>query len=180
MKLGLGTVQFGLPYGISNKTGQVALDEIGKILQLAATSGMQIVDTAAGYGDSENVLGRSLAPAHDFLIVTKTLPLRAEKVRREDVAKAEAVFEDSLRQLGQSSVYGLLVHHSADLLNPGGDRLYAALRRWKEEGRVKKIGVSVYAREEVDRLFDRYAFDLVQLPLNVFDQIGRASCRERV
>lgn len=170
MKLGLGTVQFGLPYGVSNKSGQVAAAEVGKILQLAASSGMKILDTAAGYGNSETVLGASLTPAHNFSIVTKTLPLKTDQVRPEDVARAETAFCDSLHRLGQSSVYGLLVHHPADLLSLGGERLYAALQRWKDEGLVEKIGVSVYDKDEVDRLFGQYAFDLVQLPLNVFDQ----------
>lgn len=170
MKLGLGTAQFGLPYGISNKTGQVAPDEVANILKLASASGMTVLDTAAGYGNAEEILGNCLASEYAFSIVTKTPPLKADEVRREDVNKVEIAFESSLRHLGHQSVFGLLVHHSADLLNPGGDRLYATLRRWKDEGRVRKIGVSVYAKDEVDQIFDQYALDLVQLPLNVFDQ----------
>lgn len=170
MKLGLGTVQFGLPYGISNKSGQVEADEVSKILQIASASGMQILDTAAGYGSSEAVLGSSLAQEQGFLVVTKTPPLKTDRVRQEDVLKAKAAFDNSLRNLGQCSVYGLLVHHSVDLLSPGGDLLYQTLQQWKDEGRVKKIGVSVYDKEEVDRLFDKFSFDIVQLPLNVFDQ----------
>lgn len=170
MNLGLGTVQFGLPYGISNKSGQVAAAEVGKILHLAASSGIQLLDTAAGYGNSETVLGASLASTHNFSIVTKTLPLKTDKVRPEDVERAETAFYNSLHHLRQSSVYGLLVHHPADLLSTGGERLYASLQRWKCEGQARKIGVSVYDKDEVDRLFGQYAFDLVQLPLNVFDQ----------
>ena len=170
MKLGLGTVQFGLPYGISNKSGQVSAAEVGKILELATSSGMKVLDTAVGYGNSESVIGASLAPAHNFSIVTKTLPLKTDQVRPEDVAKIEVAFYDSLRRLGQSSVYGLLVHHPADLLRPGGERLYASLQRWKGQGLARKIGVSVYDKNEVDRLFGQYTFDLVQLPLNVYDQ----------
>lgn len=170
MKLGLGTVQFGLPYGISNKSGQVAAVEVGKILKLAASSGMKVLDTAAGYGNSEAILGGSLEPGHNFSIVTKTLPIKKDKVRPEDVARAESAFYDSLRHLGQSSVYGLLVHHSADLLSTDGELLYALLQRLKGEGLAEKIGVSVYDKHEVDSLFGKYALDLVQLPLNVLDQ----------
>jgi aryl-alcohol dehydrogenase-like predicted oxidoreductase len=163
-------VQFGLPYGISNQSGQVMAAEVGKILQLAASGGMKVLDTAKGYGDSETVLGSCLTPEQDFSIVTKTLPFKTDRVRLADVAKAEAAFKDSLNHLGKLSVYGLLVHHPADLLTSGGDRLYAALLRWKSEGLVRKIGVSVYNVDEVDRLFEQYAFDLIQAPLNVFDQ----------
>lgn len=170
MKLALGTVQFGMPYGISNKTGQVASDEVVKILDFASAKGLRILDTAPGYGNSESVLGMSLVKEHGFLIVTKTLPVRSDVIRPEDIFKIEATFERSLRHLGQPSVYGLLVHHSSDLLNPGGERLYESLLRWKYEGRVSKIGVSIYTNDECDRLIDQYAFDIVQLPLNVFDQ----------
>lgn len=170
MKLGLGTAQFGISYGISNKSGQVAAAEVGRILQVAASGGIQILDTAAGYGNSETVLGASLTTAHNFSIVTKIPPLKTDQVRPEDVARLETAFYDSLRHLGQSSVYGLLVHHPADLLSSGGERMYALLQRWKGEGLVRKIGVSVYDKDEVDRLFGKYTFDLVQLPLNVFDQ----------
>lgn len=170
MKLGLGTVQFGMPYGISNNSGQVEATEIRKILQLAASNSMQVLDTAQGYGNSEVVLGENLPPSHNFLIVTKTLPLTTNQVQSEHVSKIEASFYDSLHNLRQSSVYGLMIHHSADLLSPGGDRLYDLLQRFKAEGLVKKIGVSVYDKDEIDRLFEKYPFDLVQLPLNVFDQ----------
>ena len=170
MNLGLGTVQFGLPYGISNRSGQVPADEAKRILQIAESSGLKVVDTAAGYGDSEAVLGSCFVSQHNFSIVTKTLPLKTDRVRPEDVVKVKAAFHNSLRNLGQASVYGLLVHHAVDLLIPGGEQLYALLQRWKSEGMVKKIGVSVYDKEEVLRLFDRYEFDMVQLPLNVFDQ----------
>lgn len=170
MKLGLGTVQFGLRYGISNKSGQVAVGEVEKILKLASSSGINILDTAAGYGDSERLLGACLNSVSNFSIVTKSIPLKKGDVKSEDVVKVEAAFQDSLRKMGQSSVYGLLVHQSSDLLCPGGDYLYSTLRRLKDDGLVKKIGVSVYGKDEVDRLFDRYSFDLVQLPVNVFDQ----------
>lgn len=170
MRLGLGTVQFGLPYGITNKDGQVGPDEANRILQLAAKHGMQVLDTAAGYGNSETVLGQCLTEPHDFSIVTKTLPLRKDQIYPEDVALVASAFEKSLSHLRQTSVHGLLVHHAADLLNPGGEHLYDSLQRWKEDGQVKKIGISVYDAVEVDRLFEKYVFDLVQLPLSIYDQ----------
>ena len=170
MRIGLGTVQFGLPYGISNRAGQVPSTEVREILQLAASNGLEILDTAASYGESEAMLGQHLGSVHNFLIVTKTLPLKKNRVLTEDVERAEAAFYTSLKRLRQSSVYGLLVHHSADLLNHGGERLYASLQRWKSAGLVRKVGVSVYDEDELYYLFERYDFDLVQLPLNVFDQ----------
>ena len=57
MKLALGTVQFGLPYGITNQQGQVPSDEVARMLKLAAASGIDTLDTASTYGTSESVLG---------------------------------------------------------------------------------------------------------------------------
>ena len=71
MKLGLGTVQFGMNYGMSNLRGRTPPAEVDHILRLAADNGVQVLDTAAVYGDSEVVLGKLLAPDHDFRIVTK-------------------------------------------------------------------------------------------------------------
>ncbi|MCL6483634.1 MAG: aldo/keto reductase, partial [Janthinobacterium lividum] len=74
MKLALGTVQFGLPYGITNSTGQVAQDEVIRILQRARGLGVDVLDTAAAYGQSEAVLGCCGDVAHAFRLITKTLP----------------------------------------------------------------------------------------------------------
>lgn len=170
MKLGLGTVQFGLDYGVSNSSGQVAPDEVRRILQKASEYGISVLDTAAGYGNAEAVLGQCMPAGAAYSIVTKTQPLKAACIDDAGLRQVAANFEASLSRLGLQSVHGLLVHHGGDLLLPGGERLYATLRQWQAEGRVGKIGVSVYDRAEIDALFGRFAFDLVQLPLNVFDQ----------
>jgi len=70
MKLGLGTVQFGQAYGVSNRTGQVSSDDVRTILDRAAAAGIRVLDTAANYGEAEAVLaGQNTQP---FRIVTKT------------------------------------------------------------------------------------------------------------
>ena len=169
-KLGLGTVQFGLAYGVANTGGQVGPSQVEQILACAAKAGIGVVDTAAAYGESESVLGRCLPPAFDFRIVTKTLPLRVPRVDAEDLAKVERAFESSLQRLRQPRVDALLVHHAEDLLVPGGESLYARLGDWRDAGLVNRIGVSIYDRRQLDQLLERYTFDLVQLPVNVFDQ----------
>ena len=70
MKLGLGTVQFGCDYGISNTKGQVLIDEVVKILDYALKNGIDIIDTASLYGNSEAVLGQF--DLSKFKVVTKT------------------------------------------------------------------------------------------------------------
>ena len=169
-KLGLGTVQFGLPYGITNSAGQVSFDEAGRILDKAREVGIRVVDTAAAYGNSEEVLGQLLRSGDQFALVTKTVPIRAARIGEADMARIEVGFEASLSRLCRPGVDALLVHHAEDLLVPGGDRIYARLEQWRAAGKLKRIGVSVYDQSQIEQLFERYSLDVVQLPLNVFDQ----------
>ena len=53
----LGTAQWGLDYGISNKNGKTSLKEIKSIIKFAEAHGCTTLDTAASYGDSEEIIG---------------------------------------------------------------------------------------------------------------------------
>lgn len=170
MKLGIGTVQFGMDYGISNSRSKTPPAEVDRILRLAADSGIQVLDTAALYGDSEVILGGLLPSSHDFRIVTKTPDFRTATINAADAMHLRDTFRRSLENLRQSSVYGLLAHHADDLLVLGGRLVLEAMQRLRDEGLVGKIGVSVYSGQQIDRLLALYTPDIVQLPLNLFDQ----------
>ena len=170
MQLGLGTVQFGSDYGVSNPGGRTPPDEVARILAFAEHEGIGLLDTAALYGDSEAVLGAALRRGHPFRIVSKTIKFDAERISATNVSDLRAGFEDSLHRLRQNRLYGLLVHSVADLLRPGGDLLWAALNELKRERLVEKIGVSVYTGRDIESVLARFRPDLVQLPLNVLDQ----------
>jgi len=166
-RIGLGTAQLGLDYGVTNSAGRASEAEARAILGVAAASGMDLIDTAHLYGDSEAVLGRC-APAPALRIVTKT-PKFAGLAPAEAASALRAAFTRSLRLLGRDSVYGLLLHDPADLAGASGPALWEALTSLKEEGLVQKIGVSVYEGAEIDALLARYPLGLVQLPWNPLD-----------
>lgn len=170
MKLGLGTVQFGLNYGISNRAGKTAPLEAREILGLAAQHGIRVLDTAAGYGESEEVLGLALSETRWFSVVTKTPAFRGKQITDASAGELKRSFHDSLRKLQQPKIYGLLAHSADDLLAPGGERLVEAMLELKGRGLVSKIGASVYGSAQVEALLERCPIDLIQLPLNVFDQ----------
>ena len=170
MKIGLGTAQFGLDYGISNRSGQVDEREIREIIAVAEHVGVRVVDTAAAYGDAQDRLGRALAPNHAFRIVTK-LPRLPDGLRIAATDEwVRGTFAASLGRLRAAAVYGLLVHRVADLLGPGGPQLWSTLASLQGDGAVEKIGASVYTARDLDSLLERYPLQLVQVPLNVFDQ----------
>jgi len=160
-KIALGTVQFGLDYGVSNLSGQVAINDVKKILDVARDNGINTLDTAPGYGNSEKVLGK--VGISDYQIVTKTISLN------DDADKVIDGFHKSLKNLNTDQVKGLLIHNIDDIKNKQFTILFSKLNRLKEEGLINKIGFSTYTPEQVNFLLVNFDFDLIQLPFNVFD-----------
>jgi aryl-alcohol dehydrogenase-like predicted oxidoreductase len=160
-KIALGTVQFGLNYGITNHSGQVAIDEVKGILDYAKTNNIDTLDTAAIYGNSEQVLGE--VGVNNYRIITKTTPLENGV---DGVIKG---FHQSLENLNIGQVDGLLIHNIDDTKDKRFGELFHKLNELKKEGMIKKIGFSTYTPEQVDFLLENFDFDLIQVPFNVFD-----------
>ena len=70
MKIGIGTAQFGLNYGVSNQQGKTSPLEVKNILNLALDHDIYVLDTAPAYGESEDVLGKILPPGNSLKIIT--------------------------------------------------------------------------------------------------------------
>jgi aryl-alcohol dehydrogenase-like predicted oxidoreductase len=169
-RVGLGTVQWGMAYGIANRSGQTTFGEVGNMLQAAKDCGVALLDTAYAYGKAESVLGAQKAISQGFRVVTKTLPLDTREVTEQDVTRVSTAFMESLQRLECRQVYGLLVHNADTLLMPGSASLWAALQEFKAKGQVQKIGVSVYGPRQLENILERYQIDIVQLPFNIYDQ----------
>ncbi len=163
-RLGLGTVQFGLPYGISNAGGQVTQDEARAILALAHDAGIDLLDTAAAYGTAEATLGQLLAPGHTFRIVTKTLRLANGLDAVVDRAHR------SVRLLGTKPLDTLMVHSAEDLAGAAGDALWRALERLRDDGLFGRVGISAYAADDPCALARRFRPEAMQVPLSLLDQ----------
>jgi len=166
MKLALGTVQFGLPYGIANRHGQVTRAEATSIIGYARSIGIDTLDTAAAYGNSEQVLGA--IGCRNWKIVSKLPPIPSGI---SDVMHwVHSTLDRSLRFLNVNHLDGLLLHNPADLFGDSGKKLHQALIEVKASGLASKIGVSIYDASELDRLFGHFPIELVQVPFNVLDQ----------
>ena len=166
MKLALGTVQFGLDYGISNKEGKTSRVEAQRILNLAKTSNLDTLDTAATYGDSEQVLG--LIGVAGWKVVSKIPPLPKDEVNGKQWVLDHV--RQSLERLHIDCLGGLLLHSAADLLRAEGRDIAAGLQQAKMEGLVSKVGYSIYTPDSLTELVKVMPPDLVQAPLNVLDQ----------
>lgn len=159
-KLVLGTVQFGCQYGI-NSAGRPDINKVHDILALASRSGITTLDTSSAYGDAEYILGK-VFPEIDFSFqIVSKYP--------ESDQLVETVLRQTLTALKVPSVYGYLLHHFHVYRNNPG--IWKDFLVQKEEGKVKKIGFSLYSPAELEILLsDDVPFDLIQFPYNVFDR----------
>jgi aryl-alcohol dehydrogenase-like predicted oxidoreductase len=166
VKLALGTVQFGVPYGIANQTGQVSLNSGIDLLQRAWAAGINTLDTAMAYGESEQRLGEIGVDQWRVISKLPAFPEGFSDVRRW-VKKSVS---DSLAKLKVAKLYGLLLHRPEQLLTSDGEIIYRELLSLKARGKIDKIGVSVYEPAQLDTLFSAFQFDLIQVPFNILDR----------
>lgn len=163
-KLGLGTAQFGLDYAPSTPRGRSPEAEVGDILQIAARSGIALLDAASGFGRAETVLGQQTPRPCPFRVVLRT----ARADRGPDFVEAEA--RASLSRLGLESAYAILVQSAGDLFGPHGQALWDRLKKLRDEGLVQRIGISVYASDDPRGVARRFRPDIVQAPASLLDQ----------
>lgn len=169
-KLCLGTVQFGLEYGINNKCGKPALDDVFSMMDYAIDRGIDIFDTAFAYGDAEERLGLYLTSrkvVNKLRIVSK---LRPNLFESEDVDVESTIREyvqGSMKRLGIDVLEGYLLHTPTDFYKEGVMTTLGTLRK---EGLVKNIGVSIYELEHALDVVKSKEVDYIQVPYNIFDQ----------
>jgi nucleoside-diphosphate-sugar epimerase/aryl-alcohol dehydrogenase-like predicted oxidoreductase len=164
-KIGIGTLQFGLDYGIANTEGKLKDLEIKKIRKIAKFNNINTVDTANVYGNSEERLG--YLGFSNFKLVSK-LPVTAPPVDRLNWVLKNV--RRSLKKMNVGRLYGMHVHNTKYLLDKNGYKIYNGLVKAKKEGLINKIGVSVYTIQELKKIISKYKIDLVLIPFNIFDQ----------
>jgi aryl-alcohol dehydrogenase-like predicted oxidoreductase len=159
-KIGLGTVQFGLDYGISNESGKTSSVEVTEILTYAKAQGIDTIDTASAYGDAEKVLGGN--DLSGFRIISKFMPPQKDETLSSHL-------HQSLKRLKQENIYGYLAHRPSVVLeNPS---LWKELQNLKKEGLVKKTGFSFNEPSELSKILQaNFIPDLIQIPFNYFDR----------
>lgn len=163
-KLILGTVQFGLNYGIANREGKPDREKARAILCRAADHGITMLDTAAGYGDSEKILGDifSSDPAlrRRFKVVSKISPLPEGITHEQADEIIGRSIENTLANLRADSIAGILFHREKDA------RFLDLCRKRKQAGLVELAGFSADAQLPPETA----GADAVQVPANVFDR----------
>ena len=169
-KLILGTVQFGLQYGVNNNNAKPSTENVKNILDYAFENGITILDTAEAYGDSQTIIGKyHNSSKNKFEVITKFSP------SRKDLSETLTIrITQNLKELGIDSLYSYMFHSFQDF------KLYfdiykSEINKLKKSGIIKKTGVSIYTNDEIEELLKYEGIDLIQLPFNLLDNTNQRS-----
>ena len=167
-RLCLGTVQFGMRYGVKNARGrQPTAAECARVLDAARAGGITYLDTASAYGTAEGVLGSYGLAGKGFCVCSKLRPDDTERSAEEEASFVVAEARASLARLGILRFYGYLLHRAADQKRPG---VVEGLAEVRALGLAAHVGVSVYEPEEAFAVLRDSRLDLIQIPYNALDQ----------
>jgi aryl-alcohol dehydrogenase-like predicted oxidoreductase len=170
MELCLGTVQFGMDYGVFNQPKK-DMDYCVRCLDYATQNGIAAIDTAAAYGNAEEVTGEFLRkktiPREKLFLSTKLLPNCLDEMAPADYESVIVKrLEDSLQTLHTDYVDAYYFHSSRYVFD---DAMLEALQVVKTKGLAKKVGVSIYYEEEAIKAMNNPLVQYVQTPYSIFD-----------
>lgn len=153
-------MQLGLPYGINNPFGKPSSEDSASILQLALSEGIDLLDTAESYGDSIAIIGQYINqnPTAHFKVVSKFISNPNQTI--------SCGLANSLKALQAKSIYAYLFHRIQDYKS---GVFTSELLELKRTGKFKKLGVSLYALDDLKIVLDDNNIELIQIPFNVFD-----------
>ncbi len=172
MRIGIGTAQLGMKYGIANKSSLLTTKNFEKILEYSIKKKINLIDTANSYGDSEIKIGRLILKnkkLKQFKIISKLNNLRKfdQKNINNNILK---LVNSSLTRLKVKKIEGILIHDINDLKSSKSEKIMNSFIKIKKKGLVKKIGFSAYKIKDLLKYSKKFKFDFIQFPLNIFDQ----------
>jgi aryl-alcohol dehydrogenase-like predicted oxidoreductase len=166
-QLMLGTAQFGMPYGIANKTGKPSYESVRDIVRCAYEGGINCFDTAAAYGSSEEVLAKALSElgiTDVVTVVTKVPRIPCDlSTAREIDDFVEASVKRSLERLGLPCLSFCFMHSEEDFIHA------ESLLKLKDSGLVEHVGFSVMTPDAARKIIASGFAEAVQLPTSILD-----------
>ena len=162
----LGGAQLGLPYGILNGGETLSREEVARILDTAFGHGIDSIDTAIAYGQSESIIGETAQ--NRFKVISKLPPIPSSVSNVSEWVHTQV--DASLSRLKCTSLDALLLHRPQDLTGIHGAELYDAISSLKIEKIIHRFGVSIYEPDELADIIGKFDIDIVQAPFNVFDR----------
>lgn len=170
-EISLGTVEIGLDYGIGpNGTARrPAEPDANRLLNQTIDSGVNLIDTARAYGESESIIGRALrGRRHEYVLCSKVLAYPQETGTALRQLVTDSV-NTSLRELATDTI-DIMMIHSAPLEVLRRGELLAILQDLKQAGRFRFIGASVYGEEAALEAIRSGGFDCLQIACSALDR----------
>lgn len=160
MKLALGTVQFGLQYGISNENGVPADNQLKDIFSTCEHNEIITFDTAVAYGNAEERIAN---------FIPKNAEIISKFPKTDSKPELENIILNSISRLKRENLYGFMAHNGDFLIeNP---QLWEVLEKLKQENKIQKIGYSIYTPEQLEKLLDLDLVpDIIQIPYSLLDR----------
>lgn len=163
-KIVLGTVQFGLDYGINNNTGKPNYNEVKSIFDYANNNNINFLDTAESYGNSHEIIGNYHKNSNNkFQVTTKYCSTRLDLPKN-----ISDRINHHLKILNVSNLYSYMFHSYYDFKNYF-NLFKLELLELKNIGLIKKIGVSLHSNHNINDVLENKEIDLIQLPYNLLD-----------
>ncbi len=168
-KLILGTVQFGLDYGINNSIGKPTNKNIYKILDYAYENGIRTLDTAESYGNAHLIIGNYLKKnsKKNFKLISK---LNSKQILNKGKLKFHII--NKLKEFNIEYIHGYMIHDFKNFIQ--NEYLLKELESIKREGFINIVGISLYENDEIVNVINNYNnFDFIQVPFNLLDNETR-------
>lgn len=163
-KLLLGTAQFQANYGKS-QFNKLHSKDIHEILKFAFENQITELDTAPDYGDSESQIGQ----ANTKHLITSKIPSYSD-ISIGYSEWIEASIDQTLLNTRRQSIETILFHNAEEFIENYSNEVNEKIIQIKENNLIKKIGVSVYDTSELEEILEIFRPDVIQFPLNPFDQ----------
>ena len=163
----MGTANFNYNYGINRKNQNFSLKSLKKILNFAYKNKIKNIDTASVYSGVEKKLGKLNLNKFKISSKLKKIPNNCKNIKKRIFNE----INDSINNLNVKKIEHFFLHHPQDLINKKTKyEVYKSLTQAKKLGLIKKIGISIYSFQELNKIINKFKVDIVQIPYSLFDR----------
>ena len=164
-KICIGSANFALNYGYKKK--KLSKKNIRKIINYSHKRGINYIDTAINYGITHKILGEFNLKKFNIITKIPTPPKNIKSIKKWCISNVI----QAKKTLRIKCIYGLLIHDTKILHNTiNANEIFEALDFLKRKKIINKVGLSIYDPSELDDYFDKYNFQIIQFPFNIFDR----------
>jgi len=164
-KIVIGTANFGMDYGIGHNQNKLIDSDIVEIINTAKKTGIDTIDTAISYGNCEKILGK--IGLKNWKVITKLPQIPLEVKKPYEWCNDQIL--SSLKKLNIYNLDGVLLHHPKDILKLENKDILQSLFDLKKDNIIKKIGVSIYEKRDLEDILELFCPEIIQCPLNIID-----------